>query len=116
MAKSSIQYVPFFFFFCWLPQGLVVWSRLDDLFYYFYYYFIPSEFFALPLAGDLSPESERQQVSSGLQDFSQYFDRSQLYFCLVGLSSYEFFIATLTDTFSLKSNSFLGLFKYLSEF
>ena len=45
----------------------------------FYYYFTPSEFFTPVLISDISLESEWHQVSSGLQDCSQYFD--QCYQC-----------------------------------
>ena len=37
----------------------------------------PREFFTTALADGLSLEFERQQVSSSLQDFSQYSGRSQ---------------------------------------
>ena len=40
------------------------------------------EFFITVLASGLSQESEWQQVSSGIQDFPQYSDRSQ-HFCNV---------------------------------
>ena len=117
-------------FFSWLSLGLVVWSRLGDLFvswnlrefsdlilldgflfvdipfggmvnfqfltefpvdylslldistlirlyyYYYFYYYSLFEFFTPVFAGDLSQESERQQVLLGLQDYSQYSARS----------------------------------------
>ena len=51
----------FFFFFCWLSINLVVWPRFSDL----------------SLADGLSLELEWQQVSSSLQDSSQYSSRFQ---------------------------------------
>ena len=42
-------------------------------YYYYYYYYLSVGFFTLALVDDLSLEAERQQVSLGLQDFSQYF-------------------------------------------
>ena len=52
------------------------------------YYFTPWKFFTPALAGGLSQESEWQQVSSGLQDSSQYSSQSKKKRCsLVGLDS-----------------------------
>ena len=45
--------------------------------YYYHYYFTPCEFFTPALVGDHSLKFERQQVSSGLQDSSQYSSQSQ---------------------------------------
>ena len=67
-------------------------------FYYYYYYyynllllslllFTPLEFFTPALADGLSLEFERQQVSSSLQDTSQYCGRSQKCCHLEGLYS-----------------------------
>ena len=42
-----------------------------------HYYITPCEFFTTTLADGLSLESEWQQISSGLQDSSQYYDRPQ---------------------------------------
>ena len=49
--------------------------------------FTPLEFFTSALADGLSLEFERQQVSSCLQDTSQYSGRSQKYCHLEGLHS-----------------------------
>ena len=46
-------------------------------YYYYYYYFSFESFFTSALADGFSLEFECQQVSSSLQDSSQYSDRSQ---------------------------------------
>ena len=57
-------------------------------YYYYYYYW---KFFTPKLADSLLLKSERQLVSSGQQDSSQYLGRYQLYCNLDGLdSSYDF--------------------------
>ena len=83
-ARTAKSTIGSFSFFCWLAQCLVVWPRLGDPFvsqnprgvcaspFHYYYFFAPSKFFTPVLAGGHSLESEGQQVSSGLQDSSQY--------------------------------------------
>ena len=58
---------------------LIVTSSLsrDQEIYYYYIIIIPVEFFTSVLADGFSLESEWQQVSSGLQDSSQYSACSQ---------------------------------------
>ena len=53
---------------------------------------IPREFFAPALADGLSLDSERQQVSYGLQDSSQYSGRFRNCCCLNGLDSFPDFL------------------------
>ena len=56
-----------------------------------YSYFIPCEFFTPALADGRSLESEWQQVSPGLQDFSECSSQSQqlLYILLASFSYYS---------------------------
>ena len=52
-----------------------------------HYHFTPCEFFTRELADNHSLRSKWQQVSSGLQDSSEYSGRSQQYYNLDGLDS-----------------------------
>ena len=51
--------------------------------YYYYHYFAPYKFFTPALADGLLLESEWQQVSSSLQDTSQYSGQSVVWMVLV---------------------------------
>ena len=59
-------------------RGVTTVNEQD--YYYYYYYFIACKFFPLALAGGLALESKRQQVSSCLQDSSQYSSHTKLCF------------------------------------
>ena len=54
-------------------QGRVTYYHIINIFFFF----TPIEFFTLALANGFSLEFEWQQVSSSLQDSSQYSGRSQ---------------------------------------
>ena len=59
--------------------------------YYYYYYFTPWEFFSSANANGLSLKFEWKQVSSNLQDPSQYSGWSQQCCCLDGLLTSSYF-------------------------
>ena len=70
-----------------LLHSLIMWLIVSSLsphslhllfcyYYYYYYYYYYCEFFTPVLVDSLSLESEWQQISSGLQDSSQYSSRS----------------------------------------
>ena len=63
----------------------IYWHQKKGGVFLYYYHFTPYKFFTL--AGGLSLESEWQQVSSGLQDSSQYSGWSQQCFSLDDLDS-----------------------------
>ena len=68
------QEIIFLYYFCAnLLHSLIMWLIVSSLSPHYY----PWEFFTLVLADSLSLEPEWQQVSSSLQDSSQYSDRSQ---------------------------------------
>ena len=69
-GQQSRQFCKFSSF-CWLLLGLVFWPRL------LLSWFTPWEFFTSVLADGFSLESEWQEISSSLQDSSQYSGRSQ---------------------------------------
>ena len=66
---------------CWTVSSLSphkTYPCYSSVYYYYYYYcFTLCEFFTPMLAGGLSHEFEWQNVSSGLQDSSQYSNHSQ---------------------------------------
>ena len=53
-----------------IPFYIACFSEMKYYYYYYYYYYC--EFFTPVWTRGLSREFERQQVSSGFQDFSQY--------------------------------------------
>ena len=68
-AKSTILQVLFFLLII-IRSGLL--AEIYDYYYHIYYYLTPNEFFTPALACDFSLEFEWVQVSSCLQDSSQY--------------------------------------------
>ena len=85
--NSKVDNFAYSLFCCWLQLGLVFWPRLGDpcvcqspLGVYvllLLLLFTPQEFFISVLADGFSQEFEWQQVSSSLQDSSQYSGRLQ---------------------------------------
>ena len=103
LAQFSVDYVPLWCHVWTFPLPLLVFFSIF-LWELFIIILLFWEFFTPALADSFSREYDWQQVSSGLQDSSQYFF---FHFCLFDGVRFHYSQVLVVFLFSERSNSFL---------